>query len=40
MPDDRNGRVMVQNTRASVHTYAMKSMADFHGKILESHHRR
>ncbi len=34
--DDRNGLVMVQNTRASAHTYAMKSMADFHGKILES----
>ncbi|HYW97108.1 MAG TPA: UDP-N-acetylmuramoyl-L-alanyl-D-glutamate--2,6-diaminopimelate ligase [Bacteroidales bacterium] len=35
--DDRNGRVMVQNTRASVHSYAMKSMADYRGKILESH---
>ncbi len=35
--DDRNGKVMVQNTRASVHTYALKSMADFRGKVLESH---
>lgn len=35
--DDRNGRVMVQNTRASVKTYALKSMADFRCKVLESH---
>ncbi len=35
--DDKNGRVMVQNTRALVKTYAMKSMADFRVKILESH---
>ena len=35
--DDRNGKVMVQNSRATVYTYAIRSMSDFHGKILESH---
>jgi len=35
--DDRNGMVMVQNTRASVKTYSLKAMADFRCKILESH---
>ena len=34
--DDRNGMVMVQNTKADVKTYAMKSMADFHCRVLES----
>jgi UDP-N-acetylmuramoyl-L-alanyl-D-glutamate--2,6-diaminopimelate ligase len=35
--DDRNGTVMVQNTRASVHYYGIRSMAEFKGRILESH---
>lgn len=35
--DDRNGRVMVQNTRAAVKTYSLQSMADFRCKILETH---
>jgi UDP-N-acetylmuramoyl-L-alanyl-D-glutamate--2,6-diaminopimelate ligase len=35
--DDRNGKIMVQNTRARVHYYAIKSMADFKGRIIESH---
>lgn len=35
--DDRNGRVMIQNTRAGKFTYALKSMSDFHTKIIESH---
>jgi UDP-N-acetylmuramoyl-L-alanyl-D-glutamate--2,6-diaminopimelate ligase len=35
--DDRNGKVMVQNTKAIVKTYALKSMANFRCKILESH---
>lgn len=35
--DDRNGRVMLQNTRAERFTYALKSMSDFHAKIVESH---
>ncbi len=34
--DDKNGRVMVQNTRAEVHTYALNQMADFHCRVLES----
>lgn len=33
--DDRNGLVMVQNTKASVKTYSQMKMADFHAKILE-----
>ncbi len=35
--DDRNGRFMVQNTKASVHYYGIRSMADFKGRIVESH---
>lgn len=34
--DDRNGQVMVQNTKASKYTYALKSAADFSCRILES----
>ena len=33
--DDRNGRVMVQNTRAAVKTLSMRSAADFRCKIIE-----
>lgn len=33
--DDRNGRVMVQNTRAQVATYSLQSFADFQGRIVE-----
>ncbi len=35
--DDRNAQVMVQNTKAKVHTYGIKSPADFRARILESH---
>jgi len=35
--DDKNGRVMVQNTKARVKSYAVNSAADFKAKILESH---
>ena len=35
--DDRNGRVMVQNTAAAVSTYSLRSMADFRCKIVEMH---
>lgn len=35
--DDRNGRIMLQNTHASKHTFALKTMANFHCKIIESH---
>jgi len=34
--DDRNGMIMLQNTKAARYTYAMKSGADFTVKILES----
>lgn len=33
--DDKNGTVMLQNTRAKKRTYASKTMADYHGKLLE-----
>lgn len=33
--DDRNGMVMVQNTRARVATYSLRSLCDFQGKVLE-----
>jgi len=35
--DDRNGRVMAQNTKARVITYSNRSMADFRCKVLECH---
>lgn len=34
--DDKNGRVMVQNTKAKVKTFAMKTIADFKVKVLEN----
>lgn len=34
--DDKNGRVMVQNTKASVHTYALQHGADIVCKIVEN----
>ena len=34
--DDKNGEVMVQNTKAKVITYGLKSMADRKAKILEN----
>ncbi len=35
--DDKNGMVMVQNTKATVKTYSVKQMADFKAKIIECH---
>lgn len=35
--DDRNGRVMVQNTEAKVSTYSLRSMANFKCKVIENH---
>ena len=35
--DDKNGMVMVQNTRAAVKTYSTRSMADFRARIIECH---
>ncbi len=34
--DDKNGLVMLQNSKAQKKTFAMKTLADFHGKILEA----
>jgi UDP-N-acetylmuramoyl-L-alanyl-D-glutamate--2,6-diaminopimelate ligase len=34
--DDSNSKIMIQNCRANVTTYAVKSMADFTGKIIEN----
>jgi len=34
--DDKNGMVMVQNTKARTYTYALKSFADYRGQILEN----
>lgn len=33
--DDRNGMVMLQNTRATKYTYSLSSMSDFRAKMLE-----
>lgn len=35
--DDKNGMVMVQNTKATVKTYSTRTVADFKAKILECH---
>ena len=33
--DDKNGMVMVQNTKAKVCSYSLRSICDFKGKVLE-----
>ena len=35
--DDKNGMVMVQNTKARVKTYSTRGMADFRARLLECH---
>jgi UDP-N-acetylmuramoyl-L-alanyl-D-glutamate--2,6-diaminopimelate ligase len=35
--DDKNGRVMLQNTSAHQYTYGLKTMANYKGKVIESH---
>ncbi|MDR2809265.1 MAG: UDP-N-acetylmuramoyl-L-alanyl-D-glutamate--2,6-diaminopimelate ligase [Tannerellaceae bacterium] len=35
--DDKTGLVMLQNTRAEKRTYSLRTLADFKGKILETH---
>jgi len=35
--DDKNGKVMVQNTQSKVSFYGLRSMADFKARIIESH---
>ena len=34
--DDKNGSVMLQNCKASQHYYALKSVAEFKGKVVEN----
>ncbi len=34
--DDKNGKVMLQNTRAKQYSYALKTVADFKAKIVEN----
>lgn len=34
--DDKNGLVMLQNTEAKKKTYALKTLADYQGKLLEA----
>ena len=35
--DDKNGKFMVQNTKATVKTYSTRSMADFRARLIECH---
>ncbi len=35
--DDKNHKIITQNTRATVYTYGLKNMADFKARILEKH---
>ncbi|MBB4034464.1 UDP-N-acetylmuramoyl-L-alanyl-D-glutamate--2,6-diaminopimelate ligase [Dysgonomonas hofstadii] len=35
--DDKNGEVMLQNTKANKHTYSVRALADFKAKIIEKH---
>lgn len=35
--DDKNGLVMLQNTKAKKYTYSLRSMADFKARIFEKH---
>lgn len=34
--DDKNGRVMVQNSKAKISTYSIQGIGDFKGRIIES----
>ncbi|WP_224483874.1 UDP-N-acetylmuramoyl-L-alanyl-D-glutamate--2,6-diaminopimelate ligase [Robertkochia aurantiaca] len=34
--DDKNGAVMLQNTKAEIHGYALRTVADFKAQILEN----
>lgn len=35
--DDKNGQIMLQNTKAKTYSYALKSYADYRTQILENH---
>ncbi len=34
--DDKNGSIMMQNTEARKKSYALKTMADYHGRLMEA----
>ena len=34
--DDKNGKIMIQNTKATCKSYGLKSLTDYHAKILEN----
>ncbi len=35
--DDKNGNVMIQNTRAQKYSYSLKSMSDYKCRLIENH---
>ncbi len=35
--DDKHGKVMLQNCRAEPHTFSLRSMSEFRGKLVEMH---
>src|SRR5699024_9279789 len=35
--DDKNGMVMVQNTKSAIHTYSLRSLCDFKARVIELH---
>ena len=35
--DDRNGNVMLQNTKARKYSYSVRKMADFNARVIEKH---
>lgn len=35
--DDKNGAVMLQNTKAKKHYYGIRNLADYHGRVVETH---
>lgn len=35
--DDKNGKVMIQNTQSKAYTYSLGNMSNFKGRVLESH---
>lgn len=34
--DDKNGEILLQNTKAKVYTYALRTYADYRGQVLET----
>lgn len=35
--DDKNGKIILQNTKAKKYTFGIKNLADFKGKVIENH---